>query len=36
MRVMRLFAEGTFDADSALKDWLEKADPDKARKARPD
>ena len=36
MSVMRLFAEGTFDSDSALKDWLEKAGSDKVRKARLD
>jgi hypothetical protein len=36
MSVMRLFAEGTFDVDNALKDWLEKAGPDKVRKVRPD
>jgi hypothetical protein len=36
MRVMRLFAESTFDVDNALKTWLEKAGPNKTRKARPD
>jgi hypothetical protein len=32
---MRLFAESTFDVDSALKSWLEKAGPNKIRRARP-
>jgi hypothetical protein len=36
MRVMRLFAESTFDVDNALKSWLEKAGPKKPRKARTD
>jgi hypothetical protein len=34
MRVMRIFAENTFDVDSALKSWLEKAGPDRTRKSR--
>jgi hypothetical protein len=30
-RVMRLYAESTFDVDNGLKDWLEKSGPDKKR-----
>ena len=33
MRVMHLFAESTFDIDLALKSWLEKAGPDRIRRA---
>jgi hypothetical protein len=38
-RVMRLFAESTFDVESTLKDWLEKSGPvttgrDRNRRAR--
>lgn len=36
MRVMRLFAEGTFDVDNALKSWLEEVGPDRIHNARPD
>lgn len=35
MRVMRLYAESTFDVDSYLKSWLEKAYWDNTRRARP-
>ena len=35
MRVMLVYAESTFEVDSALKSWLEKAGPDKIRTAPP-
>jgi hypothetical protein len=36
MRVMRLFAEGTFDVDNALKNWLEEVGPDRIHNSRSD
>lgn len=32
MRVMRLFAESTFEVDDALKTWLEESGPDKRKR----
>lgn len=36
LRVLRLFAESTFDLDNALKSWLEKAGTNKICKGRLD
>ena len=35
LRVMRLFAESTFDVDNTLKGWLEKAGPDRIERVSP-
>ena len=35
LRVMRLFAESTFEVDNTLKSWLEKAGPDRIEKVAP-